>query len=91
MYLLSGAAALSFAFGDLPEGIDIVVVMLINIAYQIIQTSIAWAIAAIPEGLPIVASIALARGMLRLADHDVIVKRLVSVETPSETNTIFTD
>lgn len=59
--------------------------------YQIIQTSIAWAIAAIPEGLPIVASIALARGMLRLADHNVIVKRLASVETLGETNTIFSD
>jgi Ca2+-transporting ATPase len=35
--------------------------------YILIQTSIAWTIAAIPEGLPIVASIALARGMLRLA------------------------
>jgi Ca2+-transporting ATPase len=59
--------------------------------YQIIQTSIAWAIAAIPEGLPIVASIALARGMLRLADHNVVVKRLASVETLGETNIIFTD
>lgn len=59
--------------------------------YQIIQTSIAWAIAAIPEGLPIVASISLARGMLRLAKHDVIVKRLASVESLGETNTIFTD
>jgi len=59
--------------------------------YQIIQTSIAWAIAAIPEGLPIVASIALARGMLRLARHNVIVKRLASVETLGETNTILTD
>lgn len=59
--------------------------------YQIAQTSIAWAIAAIPEGLAIVASVALARGMLRLAEHHVIVKRLASVETLGETNTIFTD
>lgn len=59
--------------------------------YQIIQTSIAWAIAAIPEGLPIVASIALARGMLRLSKHNVIVKKLASVETLGETNAIFTD
>src|SRR5699024_7157363 len=59
--------------------------------YQLVQTSIAWTIAAIPEGLPIVASIALARGMLRLADHDVIVKRLAAVETLGETTVIFTD
>lgn len=59
--------------------------------YTIIQTSIAWAIAAIPEGLPIVASIALARGMLRLAKKEVIVKKLEAVETLGETNVILTD
>lgn len=59
--------------------------------YKIVQTSIAWVIAAIPEGLPIVASIALAKGMLRLAEHNVIVKRLASVETLGETNVILTD
>ncbi len=59
--------------------------------YQLIQTSIAWTIAAIPEGLPIVASIALARGMLRLAKKNVIVKRLAAVETLGETTVIFTD
>ncbi|MFP8489006.1 cation-translocating P-type ATPase [Gracilimonas sp. Q87] len=59
--------------------------------YQLVQTSIAWTIAAIPEGLPIVASIALARGMLRLADRNVVVKRLSSVETLGETTVIFTD
>ncbi|CAM4253889.1 cation-translocating P-type ATPase [Gillisia limnaea] len=59
--------------------------------YLLIQTSIAWTIAAIPEGLPIVASIALARGMLRLAKKNVIVKKLEAVETLGETTIIFTD
>lgn len=59
--------------------------------YILIQTSIAWTIAAIPEGLPIVASIALARGMLRLAKKNVIVKKLEAVETLGETTVIFTD
>ncbi|RNL94522.1 cation-transporting P-type ATPase [Sinomicrobium pectinilyticum] len=59
--------------------------------YSLIQTSIAWTIAAIPEGLPIVASIALARGMLRLAKKNVIVKKLEAVETLGETGIIFTD
>ena len=59
--------------------------------YQLVQTSIAWTIAAIPEGLPIVASIALARGMLRLAKKNVIVKKLEAVETLGETTVIFTD
>ncbi|WP_299700123.1 cation-transporting P-type ATPase [uncultured Pontibacter sp.] len=59
--------------------------------YPLIQTAIAWTVAAIPEGLPIVASIALARGMLRLAKKNVIVKKLAAVETLGETTVIFTD
>ena len=57
----------------------------------IAQTSIAWAIAAIPEGLAIVATIALAQGMLRLARDHVIVKQLATVETLGETTVILTD
>jgi Ca2+-transporting ATPase len=60
-------------------------------AYLMIQTAIAWTVAAIPEGLAIVASIALARGMLRLSRKNVIVKKLAAVETLGETTTIFTD
>ncbi len=59
--------------------------------YIIAQTAIAWAIAAIPEGLAIVATIALAKGMMRLAREHVIVKRLAAVETLGETTTILTD
>lgn len=56
-----------------------------------IETAIALAVAAIPEGLPIVATIALARGMLRLSRQNVIVKNLESVETLGEVNVICTD
>jgi len=35
--------------------------------YPLLQTAIAWTVAAIPEGLAIVASLSLARGMLRLS------------------------
>lgn len=57
-----------------------------------VQTSIAWAIAAIPEGLPIVASIALSREMLKLAKYyNVVLKKLSAVETLGETTVIFTD
>ena len=59
--------------------------------YLMLQTAIAWTVAAIPEGLPIVASIALARGMLRLSKRNVLVKKLAAVETLGETTVIFTD
>lgn len=59
--------------------------------YLMAKTAIALAVAAIPEGLPIVATIALARGMLRLARRQVIVKKLSAVETLGETDVIFTD
>ncbi|MFP4547213.1 MAG: cation-translocating P-type ATPase [Fidelibacterota bacterium] len=59
--------------------------------YILFQTAVAWAIAAIPEGLPVVASIALARGMLKLAKHQAIIKQLSAVETLGETTVIFTD
>ena len=56
-----------------------------------LQTSIALAVAAIPEGLPIVATMTLARGMLKMSRYHVIVKKLSAVETLGGTNVICTD
>jgi len=56
-----------------------------------IETAIALAIACIPEGLPVISTVALARGMLRLADRQVIVKTLEAVQTLGETEVICTD
>lgn len=56
-----------------------------------VETAIALAVATIPEGLPIVATIALARGMWRMAQRNALINRLSAVETLGATNTIFTD
>jgi P-type Ca2+ transporter type 2C len=56
-----------------------------------IETGIALIVAAIPEGLPVVASIALARGMWRLARRNALIERLGAVETLGAVNVICTD
>jgi Ca2+-transporting ATPase len=56
-----------------------------------VEMGIALAVAAIPEGLPIVATIALARGMWRLARKNALVNRLSAVEALGATNVILTD
>lgn len=59
--------------------------------FRILETSIALSVAAIPEGLPIVATIALARGMWRMLEHNALINRLSAVETLGTTTVICTD
>jgi P-type Ca2+ transporter type 2C len=76
-----GVAAATVAIG-LAAGRD---------AYLMVETGIALAVAAVPEGLPIVATLALARGMWRMARRNALVRRLAAVETLGSTTVILTD
>ncbi len=58
---------------------------------SMIQTGVALAVAAVPEGLPVVATLCLARGMWRMSARNALMTRLSSVETLGATTVILTD
>jgi Ca2+-transporting ATPase len=58
---------------------------------EMVQTGVALAVAAVPEGLPVVATLSLARGMWRMSQRNALITQLSSVETLGATTVILTD
>jgi Ca2+-transporting ATPase len=76
-----GAAALTAGFGLLHG----------RAAATLLRSAVALGIAAIPEGLPVVATAALVRSMQRMRDRGMVVRRLAAAETLGGVTVICSD
>lgn len=80
--LFVGGAALIMAMVSFSRGVPLAEIFLLSVAL---------AVSAIPEGLPVALTVALAVGMRRMAKRGVIIRRLVAVESLGSCTFIATD